>query len=296
MRYTLRQLEVFLAIAKHKNTSRAAEALHMSQSAVSAALQALEKNHDVQLFDRQGKRLELNAVGKTLRGSAEALLAHAEEFNRQLLDHNQIGHLKIGASYTIANYHAVTYLADYLDEFPDAEVEFVAGNSPDIVAAVLNYEVDLGMIESEINHKSLLAIPWIDDELVIFCSASHPLAQKKNLTTGDLVNARWILREADSGARQTFDRAFQKQLPKLDIYLEFKHNEAIKRAVESGLGIGCLSEKVLEGNFRDGTLVPLAVPKQHRMQRRFYFIIAKNRHRSLAMERWVEKCGASLPG
>ena len=138
MRYTLRQLEVFLAIAKHKNTSMAAESLHMSQSAVSAALHALEKNHDVQLFDRKGKRLELNAKGKSLRKSAESLLAHAEDFNRELLEHEKTGHLKIGASYTIANYHAVTHLAEYLDEFPEAEVEFVAGNSPDIVSAVLN--------------------------------------------------------------------------------------------------------------------------------------------------------------
>ena len=169
-----------------------------------------------------------------------------------------------------------------------------SSSSPDIVSLVLNYEVDLGMIESEINHRALTAIPWIDDELVIFCSSNHPLANKKQITTNDLVNARWVLREADSGARQTFERAFQKHLPKLDIYLEFKHNEAIKRAVEAGLGIGCLSEKVLQSNFQDGTLVPLDVPKKHRMQRRFYFIVAKNRHRSLAMERWVEKCGASL--
>lgn len=293
MRYTLRQLEVFLAIAKYKNTSLAADALHMSQSAASAALQALEKNHDIQLFDRKGKRLELNAIGKTLRRSAESLLAHAEEFNRELVGHEKTGHLKIGASFTIANYHAVTHLAEYLDEFPEAEVEFVAGNSPDIVSLVLNYEVDLGMIESEVNHKSLQTIPWIDDELLVFCSSEHPLAKKEKITTNDLINSRWVLREPDSGARQAFENAFTKQLPQMNIYLEFKHNESIKRAVESGLGIGCLSETVLRSNFRDGTLVPLKVPKKHRMQRKFYFVLPTNKHLSTAVERWISTCQAS---
>lgn len=290
MRYTLRQLEVFLAIAKHKNTSLAADSLHMSQSAASAALHALENNHDIQLFDRKGKRLELNALGKSLRSSAESLLSHAEDFDRELVGHENIGHLKIGASYTIANYHAVTHLAHYLDEFPNAEVEFTAGNSPDIVSAVLNYEVELGMIESEINHSSLETIPWIEDELVIFCSSNHPLAHKESITTNDLTKARWVLREPESGARQTFEHAFQKQLPELDIYLEFKHSEAIKRAVESGLGIGCLSETVLHSNFRDGTLIPLKVPKKHRMQRRFYFVLPKHKHRSSAIKRWISVC------
>jgi DNA-binding transcriptional LysR family regulator len=290
MRYTLRQLEIFLSVAKYKNTTQAAEAMHLSQSAVSSALNQLEQNYDTQLFDRIGKRLELNAFGSSLRENAASLITQAEAFNQQLLGHSNSGDLTIGASYTIANYHAVTHLSSYLEEFPNASIDFRAGNSPDIVAMVLNHEVDLGMIESETSHKSLQVIPWIEDELVVFCSSQHPLAGKTRITSGDLTKAKWILREPDSGARQSFDRAFGSLISDVNIYMEFRHNEAIKRAVESGLGIGCLSMTALKTNFKDGSLVPLNIPKQHRMKRRFYIILPKRSYRNRAIEGWLEHC------
>ena len=294
MRFTLRQLEVFLAIARHKNTFLAAEDLYMSQSAVSAALKTLEKAYEIQLFDRIGKRLELNEVGKTLRRKAESLLAHAREFDEDLKGHDQIGHLKIGASFTIANHLAVNYLASYLTEYPGAEVDFSVANSPEIVSRVLNYEVDLGMIESEVNHSELELIPWMDDELIVFCSPDHPLARKGKLSDRDILENRWILREAESGARQTFNRAFTSLLPRLDVYFEFKHNEAIKKAVESGLGIGCLSQIVLQGNFREGSLIPLKLSRKHQMKRTFYIALAKNRYRKRAVDAWVRTCRESV--
>lgn len=294
MRFSLRQLEVFLAIAKQKNTFLAGEELHMSQSAVSAALKTLEKSYDIQLFDRIGKRLELNEVGKTLRRKAESLVAHAREFDAELEGHDQIGHLKVGASFTIANHLAVNYLASYLTEYPEAEVDFSVANSPEIVSRVLNYEVDLGMIESEVNHSELELIPWMDDELIVFCSPDHPLAKKGKLTDRDILDNRWILREAESGARQTFNRAFTTFLPKLDVYFEFKHNEAIKKAVESGLGIGCLSQIVLQGNFREGSLIPLELSRKHRMKRTFYIALAKNRYRKQAVDAWIRTCHESV--
>lgn len=290
MKFTLRQLEVFLAIAKYKNTSVAADRLHMSQSAVSAALRSLEQNYDLQLFDRAGKRLELNKVGKTLRSKAESLLAQAGEFESALKGHDEIGHLRVGASYTIANHLAVNYLASYLSDFPDAEVDFSVANSPEVIARVLNYEVDIGMIESQINHPNLELIPWMEDELVVFCSADHTLAQKGMISDEEILENRWIMREAESGARQAFDRAFASLLPRLDIYFEFQHNEAIKRAVESGLGLGCLSRIVLQGNFREKSLVPLKVGDHHGMKRTFYFALARNAYRKKAINTWMDHC------
>src|SRR5690606_33812138 len=147
MKYTLRHLEIFLAVARHKNTTTAAEELHLSQSAVSAALLALEKSYDVRLFDRAGKKLELNQTGHALRKKAESLLAHAREFDLELARHQNIGHLKVGASFTIGNHLAVNCLAAYLGEYPYAQVEFMVANSPEIIANVINYEDVLGMVE-----------------------------------------------------------------------------------------------------------------------------------------------------
>ena len=289
MKFTLRQLEVFLAVARHQNVSRAADQLAMSQSAASAALQNLERSYGVTLFARRGNKLSLNAIGHTLRKEAETLIGHCLQFDDAMKRHGEIGHLKVGASFTIGNHLVVRYLADYLAQYPDADVQFDTANTPEIVAKVLNYEVDVGMIEREVQHRELELIPWKEDELIVFCSASHPLAEKGQLSNKDIKEARWILREPDSGARHTFDRALAGLLPEINIYREFRHNEAIKSAVTSGLGIGCLSQVVLQNDFRNGELVPLKLAKRD-MRRRFYIALPKKRHRKAAVEYWIKLC------
>ncbi|NKB39245.1 MAG: LysR family transcriptional regulator [Gammaproteobacteria bacterium] len=274
MKFTIKQLRIFLEVARHENLSRAATSLHMSQSAVSEALLNLEQAYQVVLFDRLSNRLELNATGNSLRQEAEKLLAHCHSFDEKLAAHKELGHLKVDASFTIGNHLATRYLALYLAEHPDADVQLETANTPDVVAKILNYEVDIGMIESEVQHRDLELIPWREDELVVFCSASHPLAAQKTLRPKDIKNAAWILREPDSGARHTFEKALSELLPDINIYLEFKHNEAIKNAVESGLGIGCLSRIVLQRNFDNGDLVPLKLPRR-KLRRTFYFALPK---------------------
>ncbi len=289
MHFTLRQIEIFLAVARHQNLSRAGENLHMSQSAVSEALLNLEHSFDVKLFDRVSNKLELNAIGRTVRDGAENLLTHCDNFEDLLRTHREVGHIKVGASFTIGNHLATRYMAGYLEKNPEADVDLDIANTPDVAARVLNYEVDVGMIENEVQHPRLQLIPWRNDDLMVFCAANHPLATKQYLTTSDIKAARWILREPDSGARHTFERALADLLPDINIYLEFKHNEAIKNAVESGLGIGCLSSIVLKRNFANGDLVPLRLPRRN-MSRTFYFALPKQRAPIPAVEAWMESC------
>lgn len=292
MKFTLRQLEIFLAVAKHENVSKAAQALHISQSAASAALQALESHYGAALFDRHGNRLSLNPTGRSLRLEAETLYSHCQQFEQSLQRHSDLGHLRIGASFTIGNHLVVRYLADYLNQYPEADVQLVTANTPEVADKVLNYEVDLGMIESEVQHRDLELIPWKEDELVVFCSVKHPLAEQGKLTNKDVRNARWILREANSGARHTFERAMSDLLPGIHVYQVFRHNEAIKSAVESGLGIGCLSRIVLKRDFANGSLVPLSLSRRD-MRRRFYFALRKKRHNKTAVDHWIKLCSAS---
>ena len=289
MRFTIRQLQIFLAVAKHQNISKAAQSLHMSQSAASEALLNLEHMYEVSLFDRVSNKLALNAIGHTLRREAENLIAHCQSFEEKLLDHTDVGHIKVGTSFTIGNHLATRYLAGYLANYPEADVQLDIANTPDVVAKVLNFDVDVGMIEGEVHHRELELIPWREDELIVFCAADHPLARKKTLTNKDIKEALWILREPDSGARHTFDRALAGLLPDINIYLELRHNEAIKNAVESGLGIGCLSQIVLKKNFANGDLVPLTLPRRN-MRRTFYFALAKKRFRLESVKSWMETC------
>ncbi len=289
MKYTLRQLQIFLAVAKYQNISRAAESLHMSQSAASEALLNLEHTYEVQLFDRVSNKLSLNPIGHTVRKEAESLLAHCQGFEGILREHKDMGHIKVGASFTIGNHLATRYLAGYLADYPEADVQLDIANTPEVVAKVLNFEVDIGMIEGEVQHRELELVPWREDELVVFCAANHPLASKKVLQTRDIREAMWILREPDSGARHTFEAALAGLLPEINIYLELKHNEAIKNAVESGLGIGCLSRIVLHKNFANGDLVPLQLPRRN-MRRTFYFALPRKRFQVDAVDRWMHLC------
>ena len=129
LKYTLKQLQVFLAVARHQNISRAAQELHMSQSATSEALLNLEHSYEIALFDRARNKLALNAVGHTVRKEAEALLAHCQSFEQALLAHLEVGHIKVGASFTIGNHLATRYLAGYLAQYHDADVQLDIANT-----------------------------------------------------------------------------------------------------------------------------------------------------------------------
>ena len=147
----------------------------------------------------------------------------------------------------------------------------------------------MGLIEGELHHPDLEVTKWREDELQIFCSPSHPLATKKNLSNTDLLSAQWILREPGSGTRQAFDRALHDLLPDLNIRLELQHTEAIKRAVETGLGIGCLSKVSLQSALETKRLVALDA-KSRDFKRFFYFILHRQKYRSEGILRWLELC------
>ena len=293
MRYSLRQLEVFLACAHFQNVSRAAESLNMSQSAASTALKELEQQFDLRLFERTGKRLRLNELGRQLWPRAEELLERARELEVTLQAHGDLGRLKIGATLTIGNYLAAGIMARYMEEQPGARVELEVANTAAIARGVLNFELDLGLIEGELNHPDLEMIPWRGDELVVFCAPDHPLAKRARLKDEDLRAATWILRETGSGTRQTFERALAGLVPELNIRLELQHTEAIKRAVEAGLGISCLSRVSLADAFSRGALVEL--PVTHRsFDREFYFALHRQKYISTSVRHWLELC-KSLP-
>lgn len=290
MKYSFRQLEVFLAAANFQNITRAAESLAMSQSAASSALKELENQFDIQLFDRVGKRLQLNELGRLYRPKVEAVLAQAKELEQAFSKHTEVGALKVGATLTIGNYLAVGVMAQYMNTPTHPRVSLEVANTSTIARRVKDFELDIGLIEGELHATELEVLPWRGDELVVFCSPEHPLASKTSLTDDDLRDATWIMREQGSGTRQSFERGMHGLLSDLNVLLELEHTEAIKRAVETNLGIGCLSEVVLEDAFRRGSLVPLKVPEHRQFDRQFYFILHKQKYRSAGIDAWMELC------
>lgn len=289
MRYSLRQLEVFLATAKHENVTKAAQQLAMSQSAASGALAELEAQFAVLLFDRVGKRLRLSGLGEQVRGQAENLLEQAQEFERALAGEGAVGYLKLGATLTIGNYLAVAMIAEFRQNFPHAEVSLVVANTESIARSVRDFELDVGLIEGELSHPNLETLPWREDELQVFVAPDHPLACQKTVSDADLLTQAWIVREPGSGTRQAFDRAMQGILSKLDISMELQHTEAIKRAVAAGLGVGCLSKICLKEAFANGSLLPLEVPTRN-FRRQFYIVLNRKKFKGEALSQWLKLC------
>ena len=286
MRYTLRQLEVFLAVARTGSVSRAGTELAMSQSAVSSSLADLERQFDIRLFDRIGKRLRLSELGRSLRSRSEALWDHAHELDAALANQADTTRLRVGATLTIGNYVAVPLMAQYMREKPGSAVRLDIANTEEIARRVANFEIDVGLIEGELSHSQLEVTAFRDDELMVFSSPSHALAKKRALTDDDLKRASWIVREHGSGTRQAFDRAMTGILPDLHITLELPHTEVIKRAVEAGLGLGCVSRLALTDAFRQGSLKPRPVPHRD-FRRRFYFVLHRQKHVSAEIRRWL---------
>jgi len=286
MRYTLRQLEVFLAVARTGSVSRAGTELAMSQSAVSSSLADLERQFDIRLFDRIGKRLRLSELGRSLRSRSEALWDHAHELDAALANQADTTRLRVGATLTIGNYVAVPLMAQYMREKPGSAVRLDIANTEEIARRVANFEIDVGLIEGELSHSQLEVTAFRDDELAVFSSPSHALAKKRALTDDDLKRASWIVREHGSGTRQAFDRAMTGILPDLHITLELPHTEVIKRAVEAGLGLGCVSRLALTDAFRQGSLKPRPVPHRD-FRRRFYFVLHRQKHVSAEIRRWL---------
>ncbi len=289
MRFTLKHLQVFLAVARHENVSVAARELAMSQSAASTALKEFEQRFDMNLFDRVGKRLHLNDQGSMLRPKAAALISQARELEKTLLAHDEVGQLNVGATLTIGNYLAVSIMAEFMKTHPAAGVALTVENTAAIARKVKNFELDIGLVEGELTEPELEVIYWRDDELTPFARPDHPLAQKPSLIDADLLEADWIVRERGSGTRQAFDRAMHGILPNVKLRLELQHTEGIKRAVEAGLGVGCLSKLTLEDAFRRGSLVPLAVP-QRDWTRKFYFILHRQKFLTSGVQSWMEYC------
>jgi DNA-binding transcriptional LysR family regulator len=295
MHYTLRQLEVFVAVAQHESVSHAARVLSMSQSATSTALAELERQFDCQLLDRIGKRLKLNALGFQLLPKAVALLDRGEEIEELLRGQKGVGSLEVGATLTIGNYLATLLISDFMQRHPGSRVRLAVRNTRHIIEGVRQHSLDLGLIEGQCDDDMIISQPWVEDELCVFCSPRHPLAGREHLELEQLLREDWIMREEGSGTRMTLEHAARHRRSRFNTLLELEHTEGIKRAVESGLGIGCVSRLALRDAFRRGSLVPLPTPELD-LKRQFTFIWHRHKYLTTGVREFLRLCREMTAG
>lgn len=240
------RLVVFRAVAEELSFRKAAEQLYLTQPAVSLQIKALEEDLGVQLFDRTGKQILLTNAGRILLNFASQagdLLLQAEQEIASL--HGvQAGNLALGASTTIAQYVLPHLLGEFCRRHPRVHPTLISGNTEKIVAAIETQKIVLGLIEGPAQSRHVKTEPFLKDELVPIVAASHPWAARGSVDSAELRSAPLLMRERGSGSRRVVEMALERHGLKrstVKIAMELDSTEAIKSAVEAGLGIGFIS-------------------------------------------------------
>jgi DNA-binding transcriptional LysR family regulator len=256
---TLEQLRVFVAVAERQHVTRAAAVLNLAQSAVSAAIAALETRHGAKLFDRVGRGVQLTEAGALLLVEARAVLARAEAAELVL---SELGNLKRGtlavhASQTIANYWLPRHLVAFRHKYPGIDIRLTIGNTAQSAAAVLEGAADLAFIEGMIEDPMLTKEQVARDQLVIVVGIEHAWSATDRLEPDRLIETDWVLCEPGCGTRSTLEAALQGfgvSPGALRIALELPSNEAVRAAVEAGLGATAISASVAAPSLEAGLL------------------------------------------
>ncbi|MEO3428740.1 LysR substrate-binding domain-containing protein [Pelagibius sp. CAU 1746] len=286
---TLEQLRIFVAVADTLHMTRAARELNLTQSAVSAAVAALENRHGVRLFHRIGRRIELTQAGKLLLSEARAVLARAAAAERALIEHSELqrGSLAIHASQTIANYWLPPILHRYRQRYPKIAASLTIGNSRQVAEQVIEGGADLGFVEGPIDEPALADRPLAGDTLTLVVGTGHPWARLDRLDPARLTESDWTLREPGSGTRAEFDSALRSLgfgVDRLPVTLELPSNEAVRAAVEGGAGATAISRLVAQASLRSGALHELDFPFPSRP---FHLLWHRERSRSHATEAFI---------
>ncbi len=294
MRLTLRQLQIFVAVARAGSTTAAAKRIALSQPATSAALNELEALLGGQLFDRVGRRLVLNEHGRSMLEEARVLLDAAQGLETRFGKSGRAAapRLHLAASTTIGNYVLPGLIASYRRK-EAAHFSVEIGNTQHVARAVAELEVDLGLIEGPTAEPRLAVLPWIEDELVVVCAPGHPLARRRGrIPLEALAEATWLLREPGSGTREVVEHALLPLLHRLKTDAELGSAEAIKQAVAAGLGITCLSRHAVADLLALGRLTRLATALPA-LRRPFYLVHHEKRRLSPTLERFIAHCRAA---
>lgn len=289
MRFSLRHLQIFVAVARDGNISAAADALAMSQSAASAALIELERRYATPLFDRAGKRLRINETGRALFAPARDLLDRAEEIDALLAGRKGPGTFRLGATQTIGSHVVPRLLQAYAERHPGRPPTLEIDNTDGIAARVADFSLDLGLIEGEHAHPDLEMREWRGDELAVICAPGHRLAARTPCPLDDLLAERWVVREKGSGTRQTLDRAMHAHWSFWRIAMELQQIDAIIEMVAVSPLIGCVSALAVGDALARGRVVRLAVPDLD-LARRFYIVSHREKYVTPGVRAFLDLC------
>lgn len=282
-----RRLQVFYTVARLLSFTKAAEELHMTQPAVTFQVRQLEEQFNTRLFDRTHNRISLTEAGKKVYecgGRIFEIYAEMDNSVRQLTG-DISGVLILGASTTIAEYMLPVLLGDFKAENPDVTVRLKVANTDGIVSQVENNAIDLGVVEAPVTNKNLVVEECSTDQLVVIVQPGHELANEPFVPLKRLADFPFICREEGSGTREVMLESMHvagMEPNELKVSMELGSLEAIKGAVEAGMGISVISYATIQKELKLGTLV--AIRTEPPINRPFSFVHQKQKFRMRAMD------------
>ncbi len=287
-----RRLKVFHAVARLLSFTKAAEELHMTQPAVTFQVRQLEEYFNTRLFDRTHNKVSLTPAGERVSEFAERIFDLYSEMESSVRDlTGEIsGALTIGASTTIAEYMLPALLGEFKNRYPDINLRLKVSNSEGIVSMVEHNVIDLGVVESPVSNKNLIVEVCHNDQLVVVAAPDHDLVKRgTKVKANDIVNYPFVSREEGSGTREVILQYLMEAkvtLGDLNICLELGSPEAIKGAVEAGMGITIISRSIIGKELKLNTLAELQLDPP--LSRPFSFVRQRQKFRVTVMEKLLE--------
>lgn len=279
----LHLLRTFVSVVALGGFTRAAEAIHISQPAVSRAVRELEDHFGMPLLERGGSPLRCTEAGLALYRHAQAIFALEQAAEAELgsLRGLEQGSLVVGASRTIATYMLPQLIARYLELYPGIAVRMVSDNTHAIEQRLLSYELDVALVEGPIHDERIELLEWREDEMVILASARQLFADRSPLTAARLGEMRWIMRETGSGTREVAQRLLREAGVEIRRMLEVGSNGAVVQCVAAGLGITMISLEAARDQLDLGRVMTIELPG-FRPRRPLYRAKMRNRPASAA--------------
>jgi len=286
-----RRIQVFYTVAKQLSFTKAAELLFMTQPAVTFQVKQFEEHLNTRLFERTHGKIALTPAGDLAMYYAEKILDLNAEMEARMaeLTGQMSGPLMIGASTTIAEYMLPRILGDFKARFPQVQARLTVANSETIENRVNDHTLDVGLIEAPSHHPNLTTAACCEDELLLICSPEHAFAKLAKISPRQLAEVPYISRELGSGTREVIDRYFRDHgMPPedLNIVMELGSREAIKGAVEAGLGVAIVSGATVVKELKLGDLV--AVPLDKPLRRQLTLVYAQEKFRSKLLQSFLD--------
>jgi DNA-binding transcriptional LysR family regulator len=285
------KLKVFCTVAETKSFSKTSEIIHLTQPAVSLQIQALEEKYETKLFDRSSNTVTLTPAGEILYKYAKEILALYASVEKVIGKQTELvkGSLTIGAGSNIGNYILPSVITEFMTSHPKIKIYLIVANTKRVIELLNSSNIDIGLVEGDVSRQKMVVKKLLSDELTLIVSPDHPWAKKKEVSISELVKEPFIFREAGSGTRQMIEKflAMHGITPHdMKITAVLGSTEAIKDAVENGLGISIISRWAARKESKYGTLRLIGL-KEEKMVRDFSVIVNKNTVSSNALDEFL---------